>query len=897
VSETTIYVRLKAGLALGAYDGELITVDAPVQSSSAPKLIIGSVVGSTIKTVSCSGNVTAAPDPVGTANIIKFNESEGINSIDNATMLFIFFQVPNFSNYDLTELGVNIDASSQGGKVKMAMYDFSTKALLYETAEMPVTGGVNEYVSFAVPPGSLSVIGKSYAVAIIGNPTSGTINIKSAFNYVNTGVAINMSTNTSKKNTGVNYPTFPVAYSSDIIVTKAISVVIKGIEIPNTAPTVTTQAVTAIKATTATGNGNITALGSSNPTAYGVCWNTAGTPTTANSKTNKGAISATGAFTAAMTGLTAGTKYYVRAFATNSVNTVYGEEVSFTTSIAAPTALSYSPNPVIAVIGTTNVNSTPTVTGSVDSYSISQALPAGVTLNVTTGVISGVPTVVSALTEYTITAKNTAGSINGTFTLTVEALPILEISTGSTGLVIGSGPIVIDPALIISGVPRENVYPGASVYFNPGFIASEDKLIYPIVLNGVTGNYQAAPANYKTTTPQGVSLAYNAASGVLTLTGNATVAQYEAIFRTIQYQNTNKLALASTRGVTFQIGVAKGVRSITLSLSAPTANAAQAVCGSGTVANLVATAPAGSSVRWYNVATGGTVLTSTTALVNGKYYAESWDGTVASATRTEVVLTINVIPTKPVIDGQSSATIKVKLCPNDYIVCSNYDSNLSYQWKKEGVDISGEKGSQFKVPASGAGNYALYVKNTVTGCENISATVAVELYSVTIPVIYEKKKSDNISILIVDNTLNLYASYLWSYSNGTALPTSIVNNRQFLVLPPSDMNASYTVNITDQNACSASSSVKAVSLKTIEAKVYPTLIREKFNVKLEGEKQEGALLVKIFSQSGSQLRAYSFDNVQSEVAYQINSSDLKPGVYMVEVSCGAYRQTQNVIIK
>ena len=111
------------------------------------------------------------------------------------------------------------------------------------------------------------------------------------------------------------------------------------------------------------------------------------------------------------------------------------------------------------------------------------------------------------------------------------------------------------------------------------------------------------------------------------------------------------------------------------------------------------------------------------------------------------------------------------------------------------------------------------------------------------------------------------------------------------------MNASYTVNITDQNACSASSSVKAVSLKTIEAKVYPTLIREKFNVKLEGEKQKGALLVKIFSQSGSQLRAYSFENVQSEVAYQINSSDLKPGVYMVEVSCGAYRQTQNVIIK
>ena len=102
-----------------------------------------------------------------------------------------------------------------------------------------------------------------------------------------------------------------------------------------TAPTVTTQAVTAITSTTATGNGNITDLGSANPTAYGVCWNTTGTPTIANSKTDKGAISATGAFTADMTGLNANTTYYVRAFATNSVNTSYGVEVTFSSLITS----------------------------------------------------------------------------------------------------------------------------------------------------------------------------------------------------------------------------------------------------------------------------------------------------------------------------------------------------------------------------------------------------------------------------------------------------------------------------------------------------------------------------------------------------------------------------------
>jgi hypothetical protein len=101
---------------------------------------------------------------------------------------------------------------------------------------------------------------------------------------------------------------------------------------PITPPTVTTQAVSSISTTTATGNGNITALGSPNPTAHGVCWNISGTPTTSDSKTDNGAKSSTGAYTASMTSLSPFTTYYVRAFATNTGGTSYGSEVSFTTS-------------------------------------------------------------------------------------------------------------------------------------------------------------------------------------------------------------------------------------------------------------------------------------------------------------------------------------------------------------------------------------------------------------------------------------------------------------------------------------------------------------------------------------------------------------------------------------
>jgi len=97
------------------------------------------------------------------------------------------------------------------------------------------------------------------------------------------------------------------------------------------AASVTTQSVTSITTSTATGNGNVTALGYPNPTQHGVCWNTGGSPTIADTKTEDGAVSTTGAFTATITGLSQNTKYYVRAYATNSAGTAYGEELNFTT--------------------------------------------------------------------------------------------------------------------------------------------------------------------------------------------------------------------------------------------------------------------------------------------------------------------------------------------------------------------------------------------------------------------------------------------------------------------------------------------------------------------------------------------------------------------------------------
>ena len=96
-----------------------------------------------------------------------------------------------------------------------------------------------------------------------------------------------------------------------------------------TLPTLTTAAITSIETTTAISGGIISSDGASNVTSRGICWSTNTNPTTADSKTSDG--TGTGNFVSNLTGLLPNTTYYVRAYATNSVGTAYGNQVSFST--------------------------------------------------------------------------------------------------------------------------------------------------------------------------------------------------------------------------------------------------------------------------------------------------------------------------------------------------------------------------------------------------------------------------------------------------------------------------------------------------------------------------------------------------------------------------------------
>lgn len=94
-------------------------------------------------------------------------------------------------------------------------------------------------------------------------------------------------------------------------------------------PTVVTDSISTISAVSAVCGGSISHNGGADITAKGVCWDTVPNPTIEKFSS----VDGTGmdAFSSKLSGLKVNTTYYVRAYATNSAGTAYGEEISFTT--------------------------------------------------------------------------------------------------------------------------------------------------------------------------------------------------------------------------------------------------------------------------------------------------------------------------------------------------------------------------------------------------------------------------------------------------------------------------------------------------------------------------------------------------------------------------------------
>ncbi|MFT3751684.1 MAG: hypothetical protein QM800_02020 [Paludibacter sp.] len=163
-----------------------------------------------------------------------------------------------------------------------------------------------------------------------------------------------------------------------------------------TAPLVSTDIVISVSGTEASGGGEVISDGGSAVTAYGLCWNTSPSPTTANSKTNDG--TGIGVFASSLTGLTPGATYYVRAYATNGINTSYGNEVSFVSGL-----------PTVVADGTaiTSVGSLASVYSYVSNDGGDPVTQSGICWSTTTG-----PTIAGSHSANSIAQVNFYGELS-----------------------------------------------------------------------------------------------------------------------------------------------------------------------------------------------------------------------------------------------------------------------------------------------------------------------------------------------------------------------------------------------------------------------------------------------------------------------------------------------------
>lgn len=124
------------------------------------------------------------------------------------------------------------------------------------------------------------------------------------------------------------------------------------------------------------------------------------------------------------TGVISGTPTRASEAATFAVTATYrGGQTTYALvlSVTEPPRYLVYPSPAIGTVGAALRPLSPTITGTVEHYSVTPALPAGVLLDSTSGLIAGTPSVPRTLAPYTITASSQAGNTSFIFLLAVVA--------------------------------------------------------------------------------------------------------------------------------------------------------------------------------------------------------------------------------------------------------------------------------------------------------------------------------------------------------------------------------------------------------------------------------------------------------------------------------------------
>ena len=322
---TTYYVRAYATNSEGTAYGN--TVSFTTLAPTVATITTTSVTNITQNSAASGGNVTADGGATVTARGVYWSTSQNptvsnshtTNGSGTGSFTSSMTGLTAGTTYYVRAYATNSAGTAYGNQVS-----FTTPATLPTVSTTTVTSITSTSATSGgnvTATGGASVTARGVCWSTSQNPTvsnSHTTNGSGTGSFTSSMTGLTAGTTYYVRAYATN--SAGTAYGNQVSFTTNASV-----------PTVTTTSVTNITQNTATSGGNVTATGGASVTARGVCWSTSQNPTVSNSHTTNG--SGTGSFTSSMTGLTAGTTYYVRAYATNSAGTAYGEQKSFTTAI------------------------------------------------------------------------------------------------------------------------------------------------------------------------------------------------------------------------------------------------------------------------------------------------------------------------------------------------------------------------------------------------------------------------------------------------------------------------------------------------------------------------------------------------------------------------------------